>query len=121
MPTNVLVVDDVIATCHVLARCLAVIGANVECAESGMKALKSMAQIRPSLVFLDYMMPEMDGLEVLRRMRADVALKTIPVVMFTANESAKFRAEAEQLGAIGILIKGNASLNDFQQYVSLVQ
>ena len=118
MPKTILVVDDIISACHLMIRCLAIIGVKANCAESGAEAFASMAQTRPAMVFLDYMMPEMDGLEVLSRMKADATLKTIPVVMFTANDSRKFRHEALRLGAIGILVKGTATLKDFHHYVS---
>ena len=54
-------------------------------ARDGRSALEAIRRNRPDLVVLDVMMPEMDGIEVCRRMRADAALAGIPVLMLTAR------------------------------------
>jgi two-component system sensor histidine kinase/response regulator len=53
--------------------------------ETGMAALEGLAKDRPDLVLLDISLPEMDGTEVLRRIRADAALGQLPVVALTAH------------------------------------
>lgn len=53
--------------------------------EDGFAALAGLAQQRPDLVLLDVSLPEMDGTEVLRRIRADPALRSLPVIALTAH------------------------------------
>lgn len=60
-------------------------GYEVITALSGEQGLKRAAGEKPDLILLDYVMPEMDGEEVLRRLQAIAATKTIPVIMLTAD------------------------------------
>jgi CheY-like chemotaxis protein len=53
--------------------------------ETGAEALAQMAREKPDLVLMDISLPEMDGTEVLRRMRGDAALQDVPVVAITAH------------------------------------
>jgi CheY-like chemotaxis protein len=80
-------------------------GATVQCYASGAEALLQLPALRPDLVLLDVMMPEMDGTEVIQQMRKDRVLETIPVIFMTAkalpDEVARFRA----LGALGVIAK----------------
>jgi CheY-like chemotaxis protein len=80
-------------------------GAAIQCYASGAQALSQLPALRPDLVLLDVMMPEMDGPEVIRQMQANPLLESIPVIFMTAkalpDEIAHFRA----LGAIGVIAK----------------
>jgi CheY-like chemotaxis protein len=53
--------------------------------ETGFAALEGLPQEKPDLVLLDISLPEMDGSEVLRRIRADAQLRTLPVIALTAH------------------------------------
>lgn len=72
---------------------------------SGERAFKFLEKNRPDLILLDIMMPEMDGFEVLERLRADEAAKDIPVVFLTADEEPETRARAEAAGVQDIVGK----------------
>src|SRR6185295_15712446 len=65
----------------------------------------SRAPGNPAVVLLDLKMPKVDGLEVLRRMRADQALRTIPVVMLTSSREEKDLVESYRLGANAYVVK----------------
>jgi phosphoserine phosphatase RsbU/P len=80
----VLVVDDVEANRDVLSRRLQRQGYVVATAENGLQALAKLSADTFDLVLLDIMMPEMDGYEVLQRLKADQALRHIPVMMISA-------------------------------------
>jgi len=80
----VLVVDDVENNRDVLSRQLERQGYSVATAENGRQALARLRAETFELVLLDVMMPEMDGYEVLRRLKADKALRNIPVIMISA-------------------------------------
>jgi CheY-like chemotaxis protein len=74
-------------------------------AENGKAALEVMAADPPDLVFLDSMMPEMDGLETLRAIRANPQTTEVPVLMLTAKTQAEDYRLAEEAGANGYLTK----------------
>ena len=80
----VLVVDDIEANRDVLSRRLEREGYTVATAENGRQALERLRAEAFDLVLLDIMMPEMDGYEVLQRLKADPALRHIPVIMISA-------------------------------------
>ncbi|MGE5279605.1 MAG: DUF192 domain-containing protein [Deltaproteobacteria bacterium] len=78
-------------------------GYRVATASSGEEALKAVQAVRPNIVFLDYMMPGMDGMEVLRRIRK--THPRLPVVMLSAYAHEDMRVEAYKLGANGVFDK----------------
>jgi adenylate cyclase len=82
---RILVVDDLPQNVRLLDAVLAPKGYDVVAAASGQQALDHVAQDEMDLVLLDIVMPEMDGYEVCRRLRADEATRFLPVVMITAS------------------------------------
>lgn len=95
-PRRVLIVDDEEGI-RVLCRVnLELSGFDVLEAPDGMAGLEMAREEHPDLIFLDVMMPQMDGWDVLRRLKEDAATASIPVVMLTARTS-----EADQIRAWG--------------------
>jgi DNA-binding response OmpR family regulator len=94
-----LVVDDNDANRDLLSRRLVSAGYAVATAGSGPEALTALAEGRFDLVLLDVMMPEMDGLEVLRRIRARSGVTDLPVIMASALGESRDLVEALRLGA----------------------
>ncbi len=90
---TVLVVDDTPANLSLLSNLLKE-QYRIKVANSGIKALELAAAAPPDLVLLDIMMPEMDGYEVCRRLKASDATRHVPVIFLTA----KTRIEDEELG-----------------------
>jgi len=84
---KVLVVDDMPDNVKLLCLELKELGYEVSAADRGSEALRVAAADPPDLILLDVMMPEMDGIEVCRRLKADDRLCTIPVILVTANDS----------------------------------
>lgn len=74
----------------------------VECAEDAMRYLQS---VRPGVIFLDQVMPGVDGFTVLKTLQARPDTKDIPVVMCSSNEGPEFNAKAHALGAHRVLQK----------------
>jgi adenylate cyclase len=88
-PARILVVDDVADNVEILRMRLSALGYEVIVAEDGEQALAKVASELPDLVLLDIMMPKIDGLEVVRRLKADASLPFIPVILVTAKASPK--------------------------------
>jgi len=81
---TVLVVDDDPDLVTLLRLMLEQKGFNVVCAYDGLQVFAILAMQKPNLILLDIMMPEMDGLEVLRRLKAAPETSSIPIVLLTA-------------------------------------
>ncbi len=103
---TVLVVDDLADARDVLARLLRLGGYKSVTAEDGWAALSAVECEAPDLVLLDVTMPNMDGVEVLRRLRDHPRWKNLPVVLFTAVEDGPRLEEAGRLGIQDLIIKG---------------
>jgi signal transduction histidine kinase/DNA-binding response OmpR family regulator len=103
---NVLVVDDDPKSRDVLRRTLTREGWTVAEAASGREALDHLERGRPALVLLDLMMPEMDGFEVLERMRGDEAWRDIPVIVVTAKDLTREDADRLNGHVAKVLQKG---------------
>jgi CheY-like chemotaxis protein len=81
---SILLVDDEFSIVEALAEVLQWEGYSVRTAPNGQRALEELARAPPALILLDFMMPVMDGLQALAKIRADPALQKIPVVLMTA-------------------------------------
>lgn len=98
MTQSVLVVDDDDRLLHVLAVFFELKGYEVRTAAGGLAALKSIDQQRPDLVVIDVLMPDLDGLEVTRRLRSDHKSNRLPIVGMAADrdlEKASIAAGAD--------------------------
>ncbi len=102
---RILVVDDDEANRDVLSRRVRSQGAEVEVAASGKEALEILRAGTFDAVLLDVMMPDMNGYEVLREMKADTSLRDIPVVMISALNQVESTVRCIQLGAEDYLTK----------------
>lgn|SRR5512143_3087794 len=101
-----LVVEDTAAVRELLADQLARLGFEVEQAASGSEAMARLGA-RPDVevVLLDWAMPEMDGLEVLRQLRADSRFGELPVVMLVTEDEVALVSQALIAGASEYLVK----------------
>ena len=81
-PIGVLVVDDEETLSELVGLALRYEGWDVRAAADGLSAIAAAREFRPDLVVLDVMLPDIDGLEVLRRLRADI--ERMPVLFLTA-------------------------------------
>lgn len=99
----ILVVDDEPAVRSALERALKLEGYEVELAPNGRDALKSLSSHSPDAIVLDVLMPEVDGLEVCRRIRA--AGDRTPILMLTARDGISDRVAGLDAGADDYLVK----------------
>jgi len=100
---RILVVDDDQAVRESLRRALILEGYDVEMAADGSEALRSLAQSAPDAVVLDLQMPDVDGLEVCRRLRSSG--DATPVLMLTARDAIGDRVEGLDAGADDYMVK----------------
>ena len=99
---TILVIDDDPDACDIIERYLVKDGYTVATAASGEQGLSMAHEIRPTAITLDVMMPEMDGWSVLRALKADPVLRTIPVIMLSMIDD---RTRGYSLGAVDYLTK----------------
>ena len=85
MAEKILIIDDDLDTLKLVGLILQRQGYQIVAANSGSQGLAKAAAERPNLILLDVMMPDMEGYEVTRRLRADPELARTPIIMFTAK------------------------------------
>lgn len=102
---SLLVVDDDQASRELLARRLHRMGFHVATAASGQETLELLARQSFELLLVDWSMPQMDGMELLRRIRDEPRISDLPVIMVTGHDSSEDVAQALELGANDYLTK----------------
>ncbi|MFA5069799.1 MAG: response regulator [Patescibacteria group bacterium] len=115
---KVLLIDDEALVLRLFKRIFTpVTGFELSTAWDGMEGLQKIKEVKPDLVLLDIRMPKIDGLEVLRRIKADKEIARIPVIMLTNLSDTKLVSEAVSLGARGYLIKTNYKPDEILELV----
>jgi DNA-binding response OmpR family regulator len=101
----ILVVDDQPANLKVLLSFLQTHKFQIYVADSGLRALSILSKVVPDLVLLDVMMPDIDGFETCRRIKADQRLTGIPVVFMTALDSVEDKLAGFSAGGVDYITK----------------
>jgi chemosensory pili system protein ChpA (sensor histidine kinase/response regulator) len=96
---TILFVEDTSEQRELVAMFLGMNGYHVEVANNGIEGLEQARRSKPDVILLDLGMPKMDGYQMLRELRADEALKDIPVIVISAWTAATHRERAEAAGA----------------------
>jgi len=104
-PPLILVVDDVADNVDILQMRLEAQGYEVATAGDGIEALEKIRQLSPDLVLLDVMMPRLDGIETVKRLKTDASLPFIPVILVTAKADARDVLEGLESGGDDYLTK----------------
>src|SRR3989449_9937323 len=105
MAAEVLVVEDESDIRNLIVLHLSREGFRCRTAKSGPEALREARAATPDLVILDLMLPDLDGLEVCRRLRSDAATATIPIIMLTAKAAEVDRVVGLEMGADDYVVK----------------
>lgn len=114
---TILVVDDAVAFREPIAMCLRAKGYQVLEAANGREAVEVVRSRVPDLVLLDLVMPVMDGLELLERMRTMPACERIAVIVLTAYAEKEQVVRAAKLGVRDYLLKSSFSLQELLERV----
>jgi CheY-like chemotaxis protein len=105
MKIHLLVAEDNPDIRLVVRLCLKREGFEITVANNGVEALARIAERPPDAVLLDWMMPEMNGLEACARLKADPATRDIPVIFLTAKSQVAEIQQGLAFGAIGFITK----------------
>src|SRR5258706_12299152 len=105
MTERILVVDDAAANVDLLADLLEPEGYQLLVAATGEQALEVAFTAAPSLILLDMMLPDLDGCEVCRRLKANQAMASTPVIFITARDEPTALLEAFRAGGVDYITK----------------
>lgn len=105
MTQKILIIDDEWTIQLALQARLSAHGFSVQLASDGPSGLLAAQQYQPDVILLDLRMPDMDGFEVLRRLRSASETSSIPVIILTANIQDSVKQQARSAGAARFLTK----------------
>lgn len=100
-----LIVDDSRSARLFLARMLERYDIDVDNAETAEAAIEYLASHRPDVIFMDHLMPGMDGFQAVQAIKNNPRTATIPILMYTSQEGELYLGQARALGAVGVLPK----------------
>ena len=103
---KILLIDDEVELCQLLKVRIESLGDyRVFIATSGLEGLAAAREVKPELILLDILMPELDGYEVLKRLKEDQGVAGIPVIMLTALSDIKSKIKAMESFCESYLVK----------------
>jgi CheY-like chemotaxis protein len=117
MTTIFLVEDDEVVVQVYRAKFLRE-GFGVEVAEDGLVAVKMLAAVKPDVVVLDLMMPKLSGVDVLKYIRSNPALKGTPVIILSNAHMTRLGQEAAAIGAERALLKSSCTPNQLIEVIN---
>ena len=117
---KILIVEDEEILLAALKEELLTGGYQVEGAGDGLEGLEKVKTFKPDLILLDLLMPKMDGMEMLQKLKADSEIRDVPVVILTNLSDYERISEALSLGAMDYLVKANYKLEDLLDKVKTV-
>jgi CheY-like chemotaxis protein len=100
-----LIVDDSKSARVILSRMLEKYDIEVDMAESAEQAIEYLKNNRPDAIFMDHLMPGMDGLQAVQAIKSNPQTAMIPIMMYTSQEGELYVGQARALGAMGVLPK----------------
>ena len=106
---TVLIIDDNPVITSIYRAKLAAGGLHTEVAANGQDGLEMLDRCKPDVVLLDLMLPKVNGMEVLKRIRARPEYKTLPVVVFSNSYTADVMQQAWEFGATDVLHKSSTT------------
>jgi len=117
MAKKVLIIEDDTFLQGLVATKMAKEGYDISTAGDGESAVKTADEKVPDIILLDLILPNMDGFEVLAKVRKNESLKKTPVIVFSNLAEEKDMARALQLGANAYMVKSNFTLDELAEKV----
>ncbi len=114
---KVLIVDDEEAILMMYSESLKAGGHSVITAGNGEEGIESAKKNKPDLIFLDIIMPRVNGLDVLKELKADPDVKNIPVFLLTNLPEDASGGKAKELGVTGYLVKAQVEPAKLEEIV----
>ncbi len=117
---NILIVEDDELITQMYMASLAKSSFHVELQKDGQAGWDAMQKYVPDLIILDFMMPKLNGIEVLKKIRADERLKTVPVVVMSSLMADADKQRALDAGATAYWVKNEVNMVDFENRINSV-
>ena len=114
---KILIVDDEKLIVKAFQDHLTRKGYEIEAAFDGEEGLIKVKEFKPDLILLDILMPKMDGITLLKKLKESPETKEIPVIMITNLEKKESVAETAELGSLVYLVKSNHGLIDINREI----
>jgi CheY-like chemotaxis protein len=118
---KVLIIEDDLDVSNILTVLLEGLEAQVFTAADGQAGVAATLKEKPDLILVDLHLPGMNGLEVIRTLRATPGLGSLPIIVITGNSTVEYIRETARLGATDFLVKANvlsgAGLQRIQKYL----
>lgn len=117
---DILVIDDNELQLNYLAELLQSHGYKTHTLQQGAQAIEVIGQIQPKLIILDIMMPGIDGFTILKQIRDEQNIKSIPVIVYTGKSYQVDKKKALDLGANSFLakpVKGAVIIEEVKKYL----
>jgi len=118
---KVLIIEDDLDVSNILTVLLEGLEAQVFTAADGHAGVAATLKEKPDLILVDLHLPGMNGLEVIRTLRATPGLGSLPIIVITGNSTVEYIRETARLGATDFLVKANvlsgAGLQRIQKYL----
>jgi CheY-like chemotaxis protein len=105
VPPTLLVVDDDALQRQIVEQIFAAENYQLVFANNGIEALSILRKLHPDLILMDVMMPEMDGLDATRRLKAMTQFAAVPVIMITGQSEGKVVVDSLKAGASDFVVK----------------
>jgi CheY-like chemotaxis protein len=105
MPKQILIVEDTVDLMKNIFELLGMEGYQVTCAMNGKEALNQLKKTTPDLIITDLIMPVMDGFELIKQIRKNPALNSVPILVFSAMPPLEAEKKIKELGANSYLKK----------------
>lgn len=118
--TTVLIVDDSRTIRRVMGGMLRQSGYQTLEAEDGVQGIELARKHKPNLIFMDVMMPGMDGFQATRKLQTDVDTQDIPVIIISGNTQATIQSWVQKIGARGFMAKPFERGEFFQRLESAI-
>ncbi|MET0357619.1 MAG: response regulator, partial [Cellvibrio sp.] len=115
-----LIVDDSSTAQYRLKKMLRSYNLDIDTADSGEAALRYLAHQSPDVVFMDHLMPGMDGFRALQIIKSHPETATIPVIMYTSKSGDLYTGQARALGAIDVVSKDTINAADLSKVLEAI-